>query len=55
MRVSCGSQPLISGSALTIIPSTDNEKKRLAKQLQDSERRLLAMSAELAKAKGLSN
>ncbi|KNZ51376.1 hypothetical protein VP01_397g2 [Puccinia sorghi] len=32
--------------------SIGNEKKRLAKQLGDSESRLLAMSAELAKAKG---
>ncbi|KAH9447547.1 hypothetical protein Pst134EB_021560 [Puccinia striiformis f. sp. tritici] len=31
---------------------TNNEKKRLAKQLGDSESRLLAMSAELAKSKG---
>ncbi|PLW05959.1 hypothetical protein PCANC_26574 [Puccinia coronata f. sp. avenae] len=35
-----------------VLMNANNEKKRLAKQLQDSERRLLAMSAELAKAKG---
>ncbi|KAI9629599.1 hypothetical protein KEM48_012820 [Puccinia striiformis f. sp. tritici PST-130] len=35
-----------------ILMNANNEKKRLAKQLGDSESRLLAMSAELAKSKG---
>ncbi|KAA1112856.1 hypothetical protein PGT21_012892 [Puccinia graminis f. sp. tritici] len=36
----------------TMLMNANNEKKRLAKQLGDSESRLLAISAELAKSKG---